>query len=157
MKTQAKIGSISHGTIRTQDLLNAFASELERLSSNSATPPIVEEARGYASDDDDSDAAREVLTDLADNYLSALAPPYCYFGNHWGDASDFGFWPIDIEEIKKQVEFVSSNEQGEPDQAFRGEWLHVNERGNCTLYFRGERADIDGNCKIHDTEVWALV
>lgn len=36
-----------------------------------------------------------------------------------------------------------------PPVDYRGEWLHINERGNCTLYVRGE----DGK----DSEVWSVV
>lgn len=102
MTYKASIGSISHGTLRTQDLLRSFASELERLSTG-AVPPIVAEARGFADMLDDSDmpladdeeAAADCLLDLQENYLNGHAPDGCYFGAHAGDGSAFGFWPMD--------------------------------------------------------------
>lgn len=99
---QAKIGTVIHGTLRTQDLLRACANELERLSVG-GYPPIVGEARALADalDDDtpldgEEECASECLLDMMENYLSPLAPEGCYFGAHPGDASDFGFWECDI-------------------------------------------------------------
>jgi hypothetical protein len=39
--------------------------------------------------------------------------------------------------------FSSTRESEYPPDDYEGEWLHVNERGNCTLYVR----DINGNDK----------
>ena len=99
---KATPGAIIHGTLRPQDLLRAFAIELERLS-NGAIPPIVTEARGFAElhdlyDDGEADAndiagADEVIKNLIE-YLDELAPEGHFFGAHPGDGSDFGFWPI---------------------------------------------------------------
>lgn len=35
--------------------------------------------------------------------------------------------------------FASTVTQDYPDKGYRGEWLHINERGNCVLYFRNAR------------------
>ncbi len=165
---QASIGSISHGTCRTDDLLDTFARELDwqvqrngeyfsRPENHGERDKLVNLA-GEAFDlldsdnsvvDGKEDEASEMVNEDLINALESFAPPYCYFGTHPGDGSDFGFWPIDIEEIKEQVGFVSSTEQEWPDEDYRGEWLHVNERGNCTLYVR-ESASID-------REIWGLV
>lgn len=84
-------GTVSRGTMRNEDLLRAFADELESLS-DEAVPSVVAEAREYASSEPYSDAAWEVLATLED-YLQDHAPEGHYFGAHVGDGSDFGFWP----------------------------------------------------------------
>lgn len=109
--TQAQIGSISHGTMRTQDLLSAFADELERLMQKGAPDAptssdwresfttLIADARHHVrlieeqrSGERENEEAHFVLEDLFDA-LWAYAPPSCYFGAHEGDGSDYGFWP----------------------------------------------------------------
>ncbi len=172
MKLQlATVGSISHATLRSIDLLNAFAHELEwqiRRNGEYFSRPenfgerdrlnaIVESAwECFDESGDNLDVAKEesgevdeMVNETLPDALQTFCLPYFYFGSHPGDGADFGFWPIDMDEVKEQVEFSSSKEQEYPDDDFRGEWLHINERGNCTLYVR-EDADTD-------KEVWALV
>lgn len=166
---KAKFGSVSHGTLRTEDLLEAFANELEwqirrngefysrpeNFAERDRLNAIVEEANecfgedGQTIPDDKQDDAYEMVNDTLLNALQEFAPPYSYFGSHCGDGSDFGYWPDDIEQIKEQVEFASSKENEYPADDFRGEWLHVNERGNCTLYVRLNAGQ--------DSEIWSLV
>lgn len=173
----AKFGSISHGTLRTEDLLEAFANELEwqirrngefysrpeNFTERNRLNAIAEEANecfgedGQTITDDKLDVAGEMVNETLVNALQEFAPPYSYFGSHCGDGSDFGYWPDGIEQIKEQVEFVSAKDNEYPADDFRGEWLHINDRGNCALYVRGEIADADGNCKVNDTEIWSLV
>jgi hypothetical protein len=92
MKT-AQIGSISHGTLRTPDLLRAFAASFEGLCDGQTIPPIVAEARGTAelieeceercsgqgntatnaeALGEQEEIGQEVLTDLADNYCRSV-------------------------------------------------------------------------------------
>lgn len=163
----AKFGSVSSATVRTADLLNAFHSALEGLALTNAEflsmPENVKMRDGIAmilgmAQDcfgdsgeilpEKEDEACELIHELSE-WLEQFTPPYAYFGAHEGDGADFGFWPIEIESIKEQVEFSSSQEQEYPADDFRGEWLHVNERGNCTLYVRE-----DGG---KDRELWSLV
>lgn len=173
----ASLGSVSHGTLRDEDLLAAFISELEwQISRNGeyfsrpenfaerdCLASLIGESQDCFSDDgetireDCQELASELINETFPNVFQLFCAPFCYFGAHYGDGSDFGFWPLDIEEIKEQVEFVSSTDQEYPDDDFRGEWLHVNERGNCTVYVRSERGDADGNCKVQDREVWSIV
>ena len=54
----------------------------------------------------------------------------------------------DIEGAKEDCEFVSTKTQEYPDDDFEGEWLHINERGNCTLYVRENGKD---------KEIWSIV
>lgn len=162
----ARIGSVSHGTLRTNDLLSAFMGELERLtllsgeclSQNHETRDrfanLIGEAQDCFDEDGDEidpekeDEAVELVNEHLPDALQEFAPSYCYFGAHYGDGSDIGFWPLDMEEIKEQVEFSSSCSEEYPPDDFEGEWLHINDHGNCTLYVR-----TDGE----DHELWAVV
>ena len=164
----APIGSISHGTLKTEDLLESFIFELEWQQNvngnylidpaNSSLREAIANAIGEAQDcfDEDGEAmdgskldnADELVNETMPVLLNQIVTPYCYFGTHPGDGSDFGFWPCDIEGIKEQVEFSSSVDQEYPADDFVGEWLHINERGNCTLYVR-ENGE--------DSEVWSIV
>jgi hypothetical protein len=95
--------SVSHGTLRLQDLIPAFLDELERqhpeaheqlmLMPFGPIPAYVQD-EGDDSPWWDSEAASNLLAQLIDA-LDECAPEGCYFGPHEGDGSDFGFWPIE--------------------------------------------------------------
>ena len=53
-----------------------------------------------------------------------------------------------IESVEENVEFKSSRDQDYPPDDYRGEWLHVSDHGNCTLYVR-ENGE--------DREIWGVV
>jgi len=95
-----EIGSISHGTLRPQDLIPAFLDAVETYAPAMIAPfpfvPAHVEDGGDSSDWWDSEEAQGKLDELFD-ILSEHAPDGCYFGAHEGDGSDFGFWPIDPE------------------------------------------------------------
>lgn len=163
----ARFGSISHGTLCTEDLLSSFLSELEwQISRNGAflslpenfplrdrLAKLVGEAQDAWNEDgetlQDEEQAGELVNDMQDALSEHFAPAYGYFGTHPGDGADFGFWANDIESIKEEIDFVSSKREEYPPEDFRGEWLHVNDHGNCTLYVRGENGK--------DVEIWGLV
>lgn len=162
----ASFGTVSHATLRTEDLLSSFASELEwQISRNGAFLAMPEnfplrdrlakllgEAQDAWQDDgetlQDEESAAEMVNDLQDALSEVFAAPYSYFGNTEGDGSDFGFWPS-VESAKEGCDFVSSDGEEFPPADFSGEWLHVNERGNCALYARDESGK--------DSEIWATV
>jgi hypothetical protein len=133
MKHQATIGSISHGTLRTEDLLEAFSDELKRLAPDHN---LTTEARavltlieaGWSSKIVDSEEASALVAALQDA-LSEHAPPYCYFGNLEGDGSDFGFWPCmdQVEELPKVSDPSEVEGMGE-------DCVFVNDHGNVTVY-----------------------
>jgi hypothetical protein len=163
----ASFGSVSEGTLKQDELLMKFLHTLQwhmMQNKEALALPESDDTRNWllqierdaqACFDEDGnlipekeDDACELITALSDA-LETFAPPYSYFGAHVGDGADFGFWPIDPEEIKEQVEFSSRVDQEYPAADFRGEWLHINERGNCTLYVREENGA--------DREIWSLV
>lgn len=92
-------GTVIHGTLRTADLLDAFADELERLITMASLPAdphpgnmtLVHEARAVAPETDEAD---EIVQDLIDA-LNEYAPDGHYFGSHPGDGADFGFWAVE--------------------------------------------------------------
>jgi hypothetical protein len=84
---------VSHGTLRNQDLLAAFGSELRNA------PDVAWDHLQLAEEADamleletyDSEDGSELVNELIDA-LTAYAPDGCYFGTHPGDGSDFGFY-----------------------------------------------------------------
>lgn len=138
------IGSVSSGTLRTEDLLNAFAGELERIlrvGDPSASQRLTHERliRDARDADPESDDAEE----LADRLITALdeyAPDCCYFGTHPGDGADFGYWISDdaIRDGIHDREIVRASDL--PSYLY-----HVNDHGNATLY------------RVTLEEVWSVV
>lgn len=135
---KATVGTISHGTLKTDDLLEAFGWELQHLDDVSAEHrALAEEARELAhayawSEADETEAVADKANDLVNALHDALneyAPAYCYFGTAEGDGSDFGFWPIwdQIDELP-----AIENVEGEdlPDEDHK----YVNDHGNVTVY-----------------------
>jgi len=155
MKT-ATFGTVSHGTLCTEDLLDAFASELEYQVQRNAEAWCSDEGRqerdkymaliGEAREvDPDSDEASELVNESLPDALHAFAPAYSYFGAHEGDGSDFGYWP-DIDQA--DFDGLSVADTSEVPADYSGEVLHVNDHGNMTLY-AADRGRL--------TEVWSIV
>lgn len=170
MNTETKIGitpcigTVLHGTHRAEDIIPVFLSQLEYYNPTRATELNLELIEcgfdcehGHAVIGEDREGWPKAFTPeiegdfIADLFdaLNEVAPPYCYFGSNEGDGSDFGFWPVDFEDIKEDVEFVSSREQEYPGADYRGFWLHVNDHGNVTLFDRLGNDD--------DVERWSIV
>lgn len=102
--TFARIGVVSEGTLRDEDLISAFAGELDyyldrlRLSRDQRArfAKLVREANTWDgaehSDPPHDEIGTEIVSELQ-NALDEIAPPYCYFGTAEGDGACFGFWP----------------------------------------------------------------
>lgn len=95
--------SVSHGTMRPQDLIPSFLDALSDVWPEAyegymvaSFPPIP----AYVQDEGDdsewwaSDDAAYLLESLFDQ-LGECAPDGYYFGAHPGDGSDYGFWTIE--------------------------------------------------------------
>ena len=99
-KSKAEPGTVIAGTHRSQDLIPAFLTELERIGT---MPKVVAAARvSFDSLDFDDDEDHETATFIVEDLFDALdecAPHNHYFGCHPGDGSDFGFWPLGIEKV----------------------------------------------------------
>lgn len=67
----------------------------------------------------------------------------------WSFEDNSLFLIADVDGAREDVGFVSTKEQDYPSDDYRGEWLHVSDHGNATLYCRDEK----GN----DVEIWSVV
>lgn len=160
---QATFGTISHGTLRTVDMLNAFADELEtqmfrngewfsspeHFSDRDRLVALHGEALDLFNDDatdvTDEDAALEVIEQLQ-AALQWFAPAYGYFGAHAGDGSDFGFWMC--QEALDEFDGLRVTDCADIPADYSGEVLHINERGSLALY-------VATNGEL--SEVWSIV
>lgn len=113
-KTYAELGSISHGTMRPEDLIPALMSTLDDLRERrsfekGADDP--ERVQRHGREDDelgamerrvktkgyfDSEEASFDLETLSD-MLNEYAPEGAFFGAHPSDGADYGFWSIDCQ------------------------------------------------------------
>lgn len=137
------LGTISHGTLRPDDLIPAFVNELRDFVIRNPEHEnigefnkLVEEgwnwhnARRDERDGEDTDFLLDELFDA----LDSLAPPYCYFGANESDGSDFGFWPaIDaLEEACRDGEVLKVDDLSEVPSDWRDGVMLVNDHGNVT-------------------------
>lgn len=145
MKT-ATIGSVSSGTMRTEDLIPEFAWHLRQLVEGDEHAGLLKEAAEWG-DDADTDGD-DILSELFDA-LDEASPPYCYFGARPGDGSDYGWWVE--EELFDDRHYFDGLRVGDlsdlPDD-YEGEVLVVNDRGNAALYVAAK-----GELR----EVWSVV
>ncbi len=126
-----------------------------RLAMEYGFQPNAEDAKLLArldndvlSDDRDDSQCLSELADEAIDWLNEQETrPFLYWAND-GDAGALGLWPS-VENAKEDVGFVSSKAFEFPPDDFVGEWLHVSDHGNATLYDRDE----NGN----DKEIWSVV
>lgn len=149
------LGSISHGTMREEDLIPDFIWECNRLRlSQSERATVRRIARvmhvdGYY----DTESAADDCASLFD-ILDAHCPDYCTFGAHPGDGCDYGVWPSeDVLEgyCDNTVARISDTSELSSVACGPGEYthaLHVNDHGNATLYRRA------GNRWV---ECWSVV
>lgn len=168
-RKRINIGSISHGTMRAEDLIPAFIDELESqkplhrahrklitsIQKNIAryedNPPENVESDGSYWDSEDASYDLESLFDALGEYCA----PYFYFGAHPGDGSDYGYWlsesfQDDFDGLVKSTNgFKDTYSQdgvqldGMP-KGYTGELLSISDHGNLTLYscFRGRMREI---------------
>lgn len=124
-----QFGTISHGTMRSVDLIEAFADELEWLGDNT-DKPLITEARAWLETDETMEETGDDILEALFDALDAHAPAYCYFGAHEGDGSDYGFWPSwdSIDELQK------FNDLAEVPADISDNYVIVNDHGNVSLY-----------------------
>lgn len=110
--------------------------------------------------DDDT----QMACDICDDAERWLNDQETRLGLYWGwNDGDFGLYVGDIEDIKDDAGFVSVRSLADarslgietdpedseyPPADYEGEWLHVNDHGNATLYVRSAGKD---------TEIWSIV
>ena len=148
-----EIGTVSHGTMRMEDLISAFHGALEDVDPDH---PLLAELQQVYKDNpaDDQDASDEwydsedaeyMLEELFDA-LDEHCPPYCYFGAHEGDGSDYGCW-VSWEDVEEYFPAEPGGIKSSWGSAYRiarvnsgdpwpcvHEILEVNDHGNMTLW-----------------------
>ena len=172
MNNKVTIGSVSAGTLRDEDLLIAFADELERVTgSEQPFAPLIAEARGLVETGfTDGEAssncldAENVVCDLM-SALSEYAPPHTYFGALDDDGADFGFWPTG-EDFSDTCDIVRISDEEFIDIDC-DVYVQVNDHGNITvstLFCDGENHRLNGTnlcsagqCLIAGIEIWSAV
>ena len=80
------VGTVSHGTLRTSDLIQTLGAVLAELDPTRPVSALLL----------DEEEQEDHLVELFDS-LAELAPAGFWFGAHEGDGSDFGFWPVDTD------------------------------------------------------------
>ena len=156
----ADLGSVSSGTMSTDDLLDSLSAELDyQLSRQSKRFPrkthraLIREAnRLMKSDVDHQLADSSAVVDDLFEALSEFAPPFCTFGAHIGDGADYGYWFAydNLSEVTRYGDALSSENGGaDIPKGYRGEWFSVSDHGNLTLYVR--------NAHGKDKEIWSIV
>jgi hypothetical protein len=141
------IGTVSHATMRTEDLIPSFLWEAKHLRLTKAERKSISgiaKSMG-ASDYYESENADYDLEDLF-NILDNHALPYFYFGAHPGDGSDYGWWLT--EQFEEDFDGLKVNDLSEVPTGHTGEVLLVNDHGNMTLYSASRG-------RLH--EVWGIV
>lgn len=151
----ASLGTVSHGTLRDEDLISSFRDQLKELLDqqdsddydpehkhmalvNEASCPF--EAAFY-----ETEAAAELINELSDA-LGQYSPPCCYFGSNEGNGSDFGFWWSN-QDYRRRVsdgEILPINDLAELDKPNVQRLLAnddvpeyvavISDHGNVTLY-----------------------
>ena len=154
------LGTVSHATMRAEDLIPCFANELIDMAKNrmmgNVTPEDrrehIKEARailaraeqpGYYTGDDCSYDLNEYLFDVLGEY----AGPYFYFGSHPGDGSDYGFWLSD--DFQHDFDGLTVDDMGKVPDDYAGEILYINDHGNTSLYVKARTQE--------PREIWAIV
>jgi len=95
MKTKtAQPGTISHGTLKVEDLTVAFVNELRILDSEELGKLFIERGEAKKETEFEFELDQWFLDCLTDA-LEWYAPEGHYFGTHIGDGSDFGYWPTE--------------------------------------------------------------
>lgn len=134
MKHKITLGSVSHGTLRLEDLIPAFKSEFTYYAGKAALRRLGlgRPSAAYYS----SETATEDLDTLIDA-LNSIAPAYTYFGAHPGDGSDFGFW-FDHDQFEADYQDGEIEDLDKISDAYykelRGLVCSISDHGNITVY-----------------------
>lgn len=86
-------GSVSHGTMRPEDLIPTFLDALIITSQNANAVSGIQRRMLYSSYWEKTDCTH-ALKWLFEQ-LDSQAPEGHYFGAHEGDGADYGFWPVE--------------------------------------------------------------
>lgn len=163
------LGSVSSGTMRTDDLIpeflwhaehlrldagerrqvRAIRARLDREEAETAKDDEAVEPIGYFTSDE-ADCDLDELFDI----LNAHVPDYCTFGSHPGDGADYGVWPVEdlfndtsqgsydgmVYRANESPRGASAEVRAEVVAGNYSHWLSINDHGNATLWRKVGRA-----------------
>jgi hypothetical protein len=139
----AQIGSVSSGTMRTDDLLDALSGELDyQMKRQPARHPrkahrqIIREAGAVLNGNPKfAEYGDDIVQELFDA-LGEYAAPYCYFGASEGDGSDYGFWLCsDFTERMHDDGVPVVDDFSELPDGYHGEVCQISDHGNASFGF----------------------
>ena len=153
MQTHFDIGSISEGTLKTEDIGNNLIWHMDRLDLDNTDLVLFKKLKKEfseeiehleESEEEYSEKLENIfdeIKEIADNYT----PDYCYLRMHEHDGADFGVWVVsELFEDTRQGSYdgmvyrstVHTNGVDEPVPEEYSHYLAVNDHGNCTLWSR---------------------
>lgn len=159
----APIGTVSHDTLRLEDLIPTFMEVLDELNEQRSLHATREAFKdeyqrltnflgdierrlrlpGYYNSEASSFDLNELMAEL-----NVFSPLCAYFGTHPGDGEDFGFWPIIEDPHDDVIRICDSSNIKEP-----GIYYQISDHGNVTCLIA--TIDIDGNHVFY--EAWSIV
>jgi hypothetical protein len=141
IQNKVHLGPISSDTLKAEDLLEAFAWELNDLDKGNLLAAKAEAllwGDGEDFTEEEMDQVHELLEDI-ENALNELCPPFVYFGARYGDGACFGFW-FDNDALAHALRDDELYERvvDEDDQAYRylhdyNIWVFISDHGNVTI------------------------
>ena len=148
------LGSVSEGTLRTQDLLENLLDVLEEYApevyKGIRVDPENKAVFDYLEDPEhreEPDAAQDLLGELHDR-LDEIAAPYTYFGAHEGDGADFGYW-VSFDSLEEDarardgvIKINAGDEWPDPMDPSINYVMEVTDHGNVTLYGAHDHAEV---------------
>ena len=149
-RKQYLIGTVSHGTMRNEDLIPKFVYILKQFSKGKNKVQYKEckeiekrmKSENYFQSEE-SDFDLEFLFDALQDY----ALPYFYFGSHPGDGSDYGFWLS--ENMEEDFDGIKVSDLSGVNKDYAGEILVINDHGNMSLYHKAKTQN--------PKEIWSIV
>lgn len=156
----AKLGSVSHGTMRPEDLIPCLCEEYLALFARTGrrtVSPTVRRVRRIAKQFDRENTEYDFFTEgflnesleFLFDAMQEYAPPLASFGAHEGDGSDYGYWLADpdLTELAASCETPVYDDLAMVPEHYVGTFLIVN--GNTSCYERTKNAE--------DTLHWSIV
>lgn len=156
-----KLGSVSSGTLRTEDIMVACLDVADTLTLTSNDRKTVQKIRkdwnhlkkehGDFPMDDLPQVVEDDLQQILIPLLNYYSPPFCYFGSNQGSSADIGWWVVrDLEEEVDEHGGIYTNDLDKVTPEYCGFVVVVNDHSNMTLYYKWCR-------QKRYTEIWSVV
>jgi hypothetical protein len=134
----AIVGSISHGTMKTEDLISRFCDEIAYQDGAPSSLTLAclwwQDETPAEEDEEDHQERGDFLVERLVDDLNRRAPAYCYFGAHEGDGADYGYW-LSSEALEEAIEQSEpGDESGEYVNVDDGVRIVVSDHGNVSVY-----------------------